>query len=191
MGKCDKLKQEKNMSQVKIINELEFIGESLPKINFNFDMLEKREISLESTETQYKSLSSLYVTNKSTSKINFIRHSEDLITSLSKSSLINYLAQNSISESQIIYPVPIYVRVYNNDETVSPTLTFYRTAKINSGEIAVMNVKIPLAKNDTVNGGYYDVITFNDLGYYDWRLALTTANSFESTVAFDVKYFTP
>ena len=169
------------------INELEFIGESLPKINANFDEADVRLNAVESQTTQYSGLSSFYGTHSNNTNIRvtlkgetgingeFERRKGDIVT--------------NVTASKIIYPLPIYVHISHSETTVHPVLRFSYKLTSSTTDYTLMYFPIQCAMGtSTINDYSYNTFTLMDLGYYDWKINLLQASSASTKIYANVLY---
>jgi hypothetical protein len=178
------------MSDIKVINELEFIGESLPKINFNFSDLDLRSQELESFKSQYMSLSSFYV-RKDNSLIEYQNIQETLnggSGNFNKSSIL--ASDPSINVNKLIYPIPIYIRFKNNAENSNPNLRFKVKYKSSSTEIQLLNFKINSAFGSSGTSSFNNLYNFQDDGYFDWTVSYDNGSDCEVTINYIIKKYT-
>lgn len=151
------------------INELEFIGESLSKINKNFKEAHDRLTAAENQTTQYSGLSSFYATHSNNPDIRVELEPEIGLSGefeLRKSDLIG------VDTSKIIYPMPIYVHVSHPETTLLPVLRFsYKLVSSDTGYTAT-EFTLPRALGSTLLDKSYNTFTLMDLGFYDWKINL-------------------
>ena len=153
------------------IYESEFIGESLPKINNNFELVDSRLDGLETTTTQYKSLSGFFETHSDTNNVTFSRTSYTFNNQYMKSDVSGFQALN------IVYPLPIYIKVPNDNATT--TVKFQRKTNASSSFVEVSEF--------ICSSGVASFLTVMDLGYYDWKIILQNTNGVDVECVIDAK----
>ena len=154
------------------INELEFIGESLPKINKNFEEAHDRLTAVENQTTQYSGLSSFYATHSNNPNLMV-----ELKPKLGKTVDIRKTDVVETAISNIVYPMAIYVHVSHSSTTILPTLRFSYKLTSSTTSYTITEFKLPRALGSSLIDRYYGVTTFMDLGFYDWKIDLYDASS--------------
>lgn len=180
------------MSDIKVINELEFIGESLPKINFNFSDLDLRSQQLEEVKTQYMGLSSFYVKNNNT-YINYEILTQNIqgnSGSVNKSNILATHSDPTNIVNKLIYPMPIYVKFQNKNASSTPTLRFKVKYKESSNLFELVNTKInrALDSSGSPTDYMYNLFTFIDDGFNSWEVSFDGGVDVEVDVKYLTKY---
>jgi hypothetical protein len=176
---------------IKKISELEFIGESLPKINGNFSELDTRAITLENTSTQYSGLSSFYSTHSNNSNINF--KSESQPTNFGgviyqKSQVYGSGYADIPDLNSIIYPAILYFNILNSSENTTVTYTV-KIQETSSSPLKtfISNWLVPRAKTTNQTDYSSESVTFMDIGYFDWSVQIVGSSS-QTNLAYSIKY---
>lgn len=149
------------------INELEFIGESLPKINDNFTELDGDISTVNAKVTSLISLSSAFYTNNAS---NFTTQNYDLSllggTYVTKSSIYS-----NLSSTNLIYPISIYLNLkYSSVPSDSDNIIFYCTPTEGASEIE-------LCRGSYLVANLTQLFTFQDLGFYDWKIVYPASST--------------
>lgn len=160
------------------INESEFIGESLPKINDNFSELNTNITTVSNKVTNLISLSSAFYTNDSA---NFYSSNYEIAVfsggTINKSSII----QSLTNYTKLIYPIAIYLTL-EYSSLPSSNIKFYYKANSSSG-FTLLSDSLYLVANSK------QLFTFMDLGFYDWQIEYPTASPVPGTINLSYRYY--
>lgn len=167
------------------INEREFIGESLPKINSNFTDAENRLVSLETISTQYNGLSSFYSTHSNNSQIAFktVAGAYNGSFELKKIPFVS----GEVDVSKIIYPIPIYLNFYHMATDDMPVVTFFQKPSVGAAYSSVLSFRVPSARGSLWEEQSCGLYTLSDLGFYDWKLVVESSSVY-AQITVNIKY---
>lgn len=173
------------------ISEIEFIGESLPKINNNFSELDSRAESLESDNTQYSGLSSFYSTHSNNSDISF--SSNDLGVEYGS---YNYTKSDIITDSgvsdvsKIMYPITVYLNLFNSSDVDDVKYSIrVRDTSTSTVKYFIRNASVSVANSNSILDESRSLITFVDIGYADWSINITGSTA-KSNIYYSIKQLT-
>jgi len=176
---------------IKNINELEYIGESLTKINDNFSNLNTRVVATEADTSQYTTLENFYATHSNNSAILFKSGSLPLQygnKTYTKSDVVT--DTTTVDMSKIIYPATMHLNLVNTSPSVDVTYQFRIKETSSSSFVSFVDaLKVSRAVDGTSNGESRSLLTFMDLGYYDWQI-LVQGSTAKSNLYYSMKYLT-
>lgn len=152
----------------KEIKELEFIGESLPTINSNFNEARRRLEGVEGQTAHYASLSSFYATHTSKTELLLNHKFFSDRSSVKKFDVLTDESNNSIDIDKVIYPFPIYVTI--NFSSLEEGVGIEFSYKFLSNSVS-KSIKHSINPNSL-----YYTFTFMDLGFAEWNIKLIKAS---------------
>ena len=168
------------------IKETEFIGESLPKINANFQEASDKLALAASNDAQISSLSSFFSTHSNNADLNFFSNS---VNHTGNFTFTKNALFAGVDLAKVVYPVTIYFTYDYSGTSAVPNVAFKRKG-LSSDSVftTIVAPKIPTAQDVAANKKSTGMFTFVDLGYYDWQILLTNFSGGTSTATVEIKY---
>lgn len=170
------------------VSELEYIGESLPKINGNFTELNSRTVSVENITSDYLDIVNFLSTHANGNNVSLKLKNGALPDSYGVKTYQKNDIIGTIDKSKIIYPIPVYLELTNTNSNVDVSFTI-KTKELQSSVFVnlINNFKTTRPINNDLVSNSRQFMNFIDLGYYDWQIIIS-GTSAKSKISYSIKY---